>query len=363
MTSSLHRLRLPALIAMLIFVLGVSTPAVNAASSANNDMPYSITIMAPQNQHAGIRGYFDLDVQPGAEQTVYLAVSNSTNQDIALKSAAVNGLTATSGGAVYVQGPGSDSSRLISSDFAVSQFISLPGETIVPAKGTVKLPVTIHVPRIDQGTYLGGIQFTTEKQADAQSTSANAKTSFDVSNRVARVIAIQLNLPKQVTPSFEFGGTGLNVYPSGAYAYVEMRNPTASLLQKVQGTYRVSLAGNTIMTGEFGPFMMTPGSQIHYPIKWTGAQASPGTYDVDVTGSANQVASISATLHFTVSAAQTKAIKTDQPNAATIAQTETVNNTSVWQIVTLTAVGTVLLLAFIGLIVVVARRRVRHHHA
>lgn len=289
-----------ALVAALMSVLLLGTFGMTMTASATPlTSPIAAAPELPANQQAGVAGYFDLAVQPGAKQTVFIRITNLTDAPVPLQVAAVNGLTAVNGGTQYVSGTGTAVAQLLDTQYALSRHLTVPSTVQLAPHATQRLPVTIQVPVDGQGTYLGGVRLTTPATSGSATPAGAGGVGFTIRNRVQLVIGIQLNLPSPATPALTIGDVGLSVVPAGARIAINLRNPSASLLGGVSGTYRVTQGQTKVLTGSFGPFKMAPMTSIQYPVPWAGTPV-PGTYQVTITGTFAQGTSIQAERSFTI---------------------------------------------------------------
>lgn len=248
------------------------------------EKPMSIKAILPDNQKDGVKGYFNLQVKPGEKQTIYTEITNNKNKDIIASLMSTDAYTQPTGGIFYDSNLDSPETSIIDNSFALSKNISMDKEIPIKANQTVKVPIDITIPNVNEGTYLGGIligeKAEPEKQTDEKVEKDVAK--FKVITKTVFALAVQLDLPEQVESDFSFGKAGFN--SDGPSVFIEMVNNAALIQREISGEYKVSKKdGEELFTGKFDPILMAPKTKINFPMKWESSVLEQGKYTLSMT--------------------------------------------------------------------------------
>lgn len=252
-------------------------------SSEESGTPLTIEPIYPENQDVNVKGYFRLNVEPNQTQTINVRMTNNLEDKQKVIIEKANGFTNPVGGMLYRETIDSNDSILLDDGIKLVNFISVDSELTMDGKETVEIPIDITVPDVDSGTILGAVRIITEGKADEKSVEVEEGTAnFVLQTETAHSVAIQLDLPNPVEPSFSMGTAGFTL--KGPSAYIEMKNDTQMIQENISGAYQVEDGdGNQLFNGEIPTFNMAPKTQINYPFQWNYETLEDGDYRLLVT--------------------------------------------------------------------------------
>lgn len=302
---------------ILIAILSTTILSSSLVTAEEEEMLMGIKAILPDNQRDGVLGYFDLQVNSGEKQTIYIEVTNEKNEDILVRFIGTNAYTSPTGGIFYAEKTESPDISLLDETFALSKSISPENEVRVKANETAKVPIEVTVPDIEKGTILGGvlIEEIVKPVEEEEEVLEKDTAKFKVITKTNYAIVVQLDLPGEVSPVFSFGKAGFN--PDGPKVFIEMINDAPMIQRDISGEYKVSNKdGEELFTGEFEPILMAPKTKINFPMHWNNSVLDPGKYTISIT--ANVAGEqIVAEEDFEISGASVKeyAERTNQPIA------------------------------------------------
>jgi hypothetical protein len=270
-----------------LFIIGLCFVGTENAFSEEGGPPLSIEPIYPDNQDAKVKGYFKIRVEPNQKQTVKIRITNNLEDDQKVIIQKANGFTNPVGGMLYRETIDSNDSILLDDGIKLVDHIDVESEVTIAGKDTVEIPIDISVPDVDSGTILGAVRIVTEGKADEKSVEVEEGTAnFVLQTETAQSIAIQLDLPKTVEPSFSMGKSGFTL--NGPSAYMEMKNNAQMIQENLSGEYHLEdTDGNQLFQGEIPTFNMAPKTQINYPFQWNNETLEDGDYTLFVTLNAN----------------------------------------------------------------------------
>jgi hypothetical protein len=274
------KLRVIAICCLLFCWIPVSTFA------EESTVPLEIEPIYPDNQRKDTKGYFDLLVQPGQQQTVELSVTNNLEEEITLSGSTANAYTHPSGGMLYGQGIDSESTRLLEDAVHLVDYIKIKDTITIPAQSTVNVSIEILVPEEEGTTFLGGVLLTTQPMSiETQESTEKDTANVILNTETTYTVAVQLNLSNEETPDFSLGNAGF-INETGEI-FIEMSNNAHLIQEEILGTYSVTdQEGSELFSGEIPTFKMAPKSQIRYSIPWGNDRIEDGEYTLTVNGSA-----------------------------------------------------------------------------
>jgi len=267
---------------LFIILCTAAFPCVASAGVA--PQPMSVKPILPENQKAGVHGYFNLLVNSGDKQTIYMQITNNKEENIVVTFAPANAYTRPEGGIFYDAEIDSPETNLLDKFFALSNYISIDKEVIIKPNETVNIPIEVTVPDMKSGSILGGVLISEKTPAseDVKEETKKDEATFKVITKTVFAIAIQLDLPDMPAPAFSFGKTGFN--PVGPNVFIEMRNDAPMIQRQISGVYKVTKKdGQELFAGKFEPIIMAPKTQINFPMHWDSAALEPGEYTLSIT--------------------------------------------------------------------------------
>ncbi len=288
----------------------------------------TINVILPVNQKAGVTGYFNLQINSGEKQTIYIEIINNKSEDIVVNLMPTNAYTHPAGGIIYEAKMDNPATSLLDDSFALSKSISMASEVTIKAKQTVKVPIEVTVPNMNQGTVMGGVQIWESTVPSQQTNETVKEDTFElkVITNTVFAVAIQLDFPEQASPAFSFGKAGFN--PVGPNVFIEMRNDAAMIQRQISGVYKVTNKdGQELFAGKFEPMIMAPKTQINFPMHWDSSVLEPGKYTLSITGNvAGKEIIAEESFDISNAAVENYAERANQP----IAQTQTQAGIPYW---------------------------------
>ncbi|AVL00551.1 DUF916 and DUF3324 domain-containing protein [Pediococcus inopinatus] len=265
---------------LMTMVLGVLLTVPVSA----NELTFGVEANLPKNQVDKHVTYFDLNLKPGATQTVTVTVSNSSKKQVKIKPE-VNTATTNLNGTVEYQ-------RVAKKNFDTSLKYSLadyvkPVEKTVVLNGkqTKKIHLKITMPKEKfDGVMVGGLRLKDQNQnADKDKKKSKGTT---VTNEYAYLIGVVLQQnTKKVQPHMKLA----SVKPG----QVNLRNVINSRLRNVKATYLNKLSVNAKVTKDGSSkviyhqkssnLQMAPNSVFNYGLQLNGQSLKAGKYVMDIT--------------------------------------------------------------------------------
>lgn len=268
----------------VLFIIVYTTSFTCLASTKVAAQPITVKPILPSNQKTGVTGYFNLSVNSGDSQIIYMQITNHKMESVDVTLVSANAYTRPEGGIFYDK-VSSPETILLDSSFALSEYIFTDPSITISSNETIKVPIKITVPDIKSGTILGGILISetadTGKAANEDTKAGEAK--FKLKTKTVYAVAIQLDLPNTPTSAFSFGKAGFT--SSGAKIFIEMRNDAPMIQRDISGTYTVTKkGGEKLFGGKIVPMIMAPKTQINYSFPWSGTLES-GNYILSIAAS------------------------------------------------------------------------------
>jgi len=267
---------------LFVILCTAAFPCVASAGAA--EQPMSVKPILPENQKAGVHGYFNLLVNSGDKQTIYMQITNNKKENIVVTFAPANAYTRPEGGIFYDAEIDSPETILLDKFFSLSNYISMDKEVIIKPNETVNVPIEVTVPDMKSGSILGGVLISEKAPAseDVKEETKKDEAKFKVITETVFAVAIQLDLPDMPAPAFSFGKAGFN--PVGPNVFIEMRNDAPMIQRQISGVYKVTNKdGQELFAGKFEPIIMAPKTQINFPMHWDSAALEPGEYTLSIT--------------------------------------------------------------------------------
>ncbi len=266
------------LTSIMLFIFSINTASAKTNDIKTKNLDFSVSLELPKNQEKGIESIFSLNVKPKQHQTVYINLKNNTSKPITVEMSQANALNSPSGGINYTNKRKDDYSQLIDSMFYMDNKINIPKEVNLKAYENKRIPITIHVPSIDQGTLLGGIIFHSKTvHSNSNSQGYSAKVSID------RTIAIKLNLSKEIkTVPLKISKVESENLGNRVNVAFNLENKNASIFQNVQINYEISKKGKMIFSGEIPSFNVAPKTQVKMQIPWNADEITQGKYHLKI---------------------------------------------------------------------------------
>lgn len=236
----------------------------------------------PKNQDLTAKGYYKLNAKPDHEQTVFIEISNPTNEKQEIDVQSVNALTTKNGGIDYTTQMKTEFTSFIDEKYAIKSWIKSEDKIVLKPKEKIQFPIHIQTPNIQKGTYLGGIMFSPKTEKREIETDGKKGAHFQMYNTYGYVIAIELNFSTEQEKNLIVKGTKMVYSPSGIQMMIEIENPNALVVKKKNFEYTVlDESGKELFKGKEDELKMAPKTSIMYPFFWKN-ELKEGFYQVKV---------------------------------------------------------------------------------
>lgn len=257
------------------FLLILVTSIVLADEKPENVVGFNYQIEYPANQVGEENGYFDLEAEPGTEQTVNIRLNNGGSEKVVV-TISVNG-TKTNSNGVLEYGP-TDIKNDTSLKFPFEKIVSAPKEVEIPANDSKIVPIDIKMPETSfDGMILGGIHMKKkEKEEKVEAQGATIRNSYSY------IVAMKLqNHQDSVKPEIKFNhatGSQRNYRNS---VVINFSNVTSSLIKdKMDVESQISKKGSEEVLYERKQkgMSMAPNTQMDFYVSMGGEKMQPGDY-------------------------------------------------------------------------------------
>ncbi len=251
----------------------------HADEPSENIVGFNYKIEYPDSQIRGNNGYFDLELQTGAVETVNILLSNAGSEKVTVNML-VNG-TKTNPNGVIEYGT-TDIENDASLKFPFENVVSVPESVELKAGETKTVPVEIKMPKTSfDGIILGGIQM---KKAETEKTEKTEGAV--VRNTYSYVVAVKLqNNQETVKPEIKFNkASGSQRNYRNAVA-INLSNINGVLIKdKLEIESQISKKGSQEILYERKQTGMSiaPNSQMDFYVSMSGEQMVPGDYTARV---------------------------------------------------------------------------------
>ncbi|HEX8597622.1 MAG TPA: DUF916 domain-containing protein [Chloroflexia bacterium] len=304
-------MRSSTLVSILIVSYLIFSFPTNASSQALGDeQGFAMSAVQASDPAVTASGYFIYKVQSSASVTGSVLLKNPGNNDITIELAAVDAITAQTGGSAFETADHKTK--------AAGTWLKFAASSVTLTAGTQKVvDFSVVVPASAKpGQYLAGISaYAPSIPATAVVNQGGSEMGANVTVQTRYVIGVQVDVGGAWIPSLKIVSVALVQQPSGPFIGVRMKNDGDTLF-KSSGTFVLSDAGGKRILEQpiqVGTFI--PGTEITYPVKWSGELAA-GTYKVEVVldyGASKQATYTSELEIGTEKAVQNSAVAPQQP--------------------------------------------------
>lgn len=256
------------------FVAGLLFGGAKVVSA--NEFTFSVTPQLPTNQAATGLAYYDLLLNPGQSQTVYVTLTNNTSKEVTVDATLASATTNINGVVEYGKNGIKPDATL---KYNLADYAKMDTKFELAPNSYQKVPVQITMPKDNyDGVIAGGLTF---KQDESQTTkTATNKKGISINNEFQYVVALLLQENKTfVAPELQLN----KVEPS----QVNYRNVVNATYQNTAMNYLKQMAvdakitpkgsNQTLYTMNKTAMQMAPNSNFALPLSINGA-FKPGTY-------------------------------------------------------------------------------------
>ncbi|WP_086351143.1 DUF916 and DUF3324 domain-containing protein [Candidatus Enterococcus clewellii] len=238
---------------------------------------FSFEVIQPENQRDSSKGYFDLRMTPGQQQTVQVKLVNPTDIEITV-SVKLNGAKTNKNG-VIEYGPNTfENDASLTYDFV--DVVKGPEEIKIPANGETTLDLAISMPAEQyDGVITGGIEL---QNLSADSTE---NQTGSVINKYAYLIGMVLSeTDTEVMPDLALN----KVYPELSNyrnsIFVNFSNTQAVIVDDMTVDAQITKKGSddVLYDTKVASMRMAPNSMIDFPISMQGDRMVAGDYTAKI---------------------------------------------------------------------------------
>jgi hypothetical protein len=265
---------LASLLVVISFIF--ASPSFASGQGQSDETGFGISPVPASNPSITANGYFIYKVQSSANVTGSVMLQNPGSKPLTIQLAAVDGMTAQTGGSAFTTADVTPTGTGTWLKFAESS-VTLPAGMQKPVDFTVTVPKSLR-----PGQYLAGIS------AYIPSTNATPGANKDgkgmgasITMQTRYIIGVQLDVQGVWTPSLKIETVALVQQPSEPFIGVSLTNSGDEFLKPSGTIVMTNTAGTRVLDQpiEMGTFI--PGTGVVYPIHWSGVM-TPGMYHVHV---------------------------------------------------------------------------------
>ena len=294
-------------IAVLSLVCALS---VERAYGQNEEFPFSINIIYPDNQIEANSGYFYIDLKADEAKELSVEVSNSTVKDLVINIEPADCFTSPQGGLVYMSGNTSKEIGITDRSFFMSQRIE-PYDKQLALKPNEKRTITIKVkaPSIIEGEAIGAVRFSAEedglnKNENSSNLQLNVKRAMTIPIRVRLSEQQSANIPAISIGDLVFDDEKKNIILSLSNN-LPFINRNAGISYEVLNSLGAKLFENSLDLDK-----MAPKTSVNVPLEWNGSAASPGKYVIKISYPVSDSKTEEVTREIEISNSEASAIQT-----------------------------------------------------
>ncbi|WP_035191314.1 WxL protein peptidoglycan domain-containing protein [Ligilactobacillus equi] len=251
------------------------------------ELNFTVTPSAEYNT----KGYFDFQTQPGQKKPLTVKLTNNSDKNIVIVVTKLNALT-NNGDISYTAQKQTNNSKLSDQRYLAAQYLHGPRKIPLAARESKDVIYTYQAPDdISKGQVLGGLSFTSAS-GDDEANYTSSQKSIQITNKVARNIAVVANYQPQKA-KLSLGKAKLNNNVATPLIQIEMRNHTTQMGHKFKIGYVLkNNAGKVLSTKKIDPqnsgTPFAPVSQWYQSIPWPLKTYQTGHYKLTVTVTTEQ---------------------------------------------------------------------------
>ena len=272
--------------AVILFVLLVIAAAVPVAAQTN--IPYTVSVIFPENQIDLAKEYFDLMMQPGQAQEITLILKNNTSAGINLEVAPQNGATSNTGNIDYT-GAGTLLEETI--PYRFTDICTTAQQIALGANETKMVSFVLTMPNeAFEGVVLGAFQIYEVAEETTVDTAGpkNARNggSIEIQNRFAYIVGVVLRENNAVLiPSFNLGEVTTDLWNSRFALSAQVQMPVSTIVRnyELSGEVISRKTGNVVHSFRREQFSMAPNSVFYLYENLNHNNLPAGDYTIKLT--------------------------------------------------------------------------------
>lgn len=242
-----------------------------------SELNFAAKAELPDNQVNPDVSYFDIKMNPGAQQTLHVQLRNETEKPVKLDVELASATTNLNGVVEYTPNMIKPAKSL---QFNMKDYVKAPKQTVIPAKGSTVLDLAVKMPdKSFNGVMAGGITLKEHGLSDQGGQASGKKVA--IKNRFSYVIGLLMRQNLTAVPAH----VKLNaVKPSQVNArnviLTSMENDTATFIQQVAVDAKIFAKGSNQALYQVAKegLQIAPDTNFDFPIALAGKALKPGTY-------------------------------------------------------------------------------------
>lgn len=266
---------------LTVLIIALTIPFLHLTTVSASELNFAVEPLIPENQRDKTKTYFDLLVKPDSEQTIEINLRNDTENEVIVEPKVHSATTNLNGVVEY--GP-VETKRDSTLKHDLNEVVSVEKEVKIPAQSSVKLPLTITVPKEEfNGILAGGI---TLQEKETKNNDNTETKGLSIQNQYAYVVALVLNENNtQVKPELKLN----KVFPDQVNARnvinANLQNSTPNYLNQFNVVAKITQKGKTNALYETTKkaMQMAPNSNFDFPISLAGEKLEAGEYTLELT--------------------------------------------------------------------------------
>lgn len=263
----------------LLFSIVTPLKGLNVSAAELN---FSVESVLPDNQRDKKQTYFDLRMKPGAEQTVYVKLKNTTKKDVTINVGVNEAKTNMNGTTQYDTNKIERDSTL---KHSLADLVTVAKTVVVKPNKEVKLPVKIKMPKEDvKGIILGGLSFQ-QKDSEVDQESKDEDEGLSIKNRFSYNLAIMLSTnDDKVKPELVLNDVKADLYNARTVILANIQNTQPMLMNQLAVKANVTKKGETeqLYKKNAKGMQMAPNSNFDYTIPLDGKELEAGDYTLNM---------------------------------------------------------------------------------
>lgn len=248
------------------------------AGQAEGDLVgFSVAPVLSENQRPQTQAYFDLQMKPGATQTLHVFISNLSDEDLYVRIEAVTPTTGTNGVIEYkpqTAAPTADGPSFSTLAEVAEDQLMIPAQQSLQASIMVTLPKEAY-----DGVLFGAIRVTKLLPHEIDPTAAQQNKGLAIHNQYTYAIGVVIRTAAD-DPAPDFALTSVS---AERFEYTEaliytLRNLKPLLINPMSITLAVYHGAEVIAEATNLNVKMTPEGEMQYVLYWPGEKPAPGEY-------------------------------------------------------------------------------------
>lgn len=251
-------------------------------SAAASEFKFAVIPGIPKNQIDKTKTYFDLKMDPEAEQDLEVQLRNDTDKEVIVETGISSATTNLNGVVEYsLNGKKPDSSL----KYNMADLAKAPAETKLPAKGEATVKIHIKMPKEKfDGVLAGGITFT-EKESDEEAPKDSSSSGMAINNKYSYVVALLARQNEnEVTPELLLNDVAAAQVNARNVINANLQNPKATYINQLKLKAEITKKEDSkvFYTAEGEGMQMAPNSNFDYPIPLNGKPLEAGNYHLKI---------------------------------------------------------------------------------